>query len=634
MDDEDEEHSSKRVNRGRRTDAKKRSLEHVDDSDDSEDEDDEEDDSEDDDPSFDGRTIKETKRKSPSSANSKSTLQSSKSPRRGVLKPTVTTTNKRNASAPSINAITPQNPRSSVHQKQRQPRGTTTATKGTLPKNSQNASLAVLVQKMALPNISDKDTTLFASTLRAIVATSNLKKNGRHPKKNLPISTTSSLSSQYTETVQNVVKTFLKNVQTELESGENHNMDETNVMLVHLYNMIFCSVGGTTILSPTEEQTLDDMTDEDWTNHIDVILEEMSNNTSTSGFVITTKLSPLASTPAQTDYFTIYTEFWYHLCTMILTSYNNNSEENDENGRFRVELIRQIVSRLIELVNVGVPDIRYAIGIAIYQMGEALLQYTTNLQHKVVPVERQYQVAQKNHHKKKASAMQNQIQLWKRTITDCEEIVKELIVTTVFTIRYKDHDPMIRKASLQALHQYCMIRSDIFLSSFYLKYFGWMMSDKHPIVRNAAILGLMKPMERNIKSTKTADGSKVDIASNMTSVITKFLPRIVDCVIDVDVTVQETAMDFVLLLLRHYDFFNDVDNERMWNQINVRALDPHTSHHVRTNALYFVLEQLDESSTTAVTPSTTGITNSSERDVVTQLYAIGKWYVIHRIIAF
>ena len=104
MDDEDEEHGSKGVNRGRRTDGKKRSLEHVDDSDDSEDEDNEEDDdqddSEDDDPSFDGRTIKETKRKSPSSANSKSTLQSSKSPRRGVLKPTVTTTNERHQHRP------------------------------------------------------------------------------------------------------------------------------------------------------------------------------------------------------------------------------------------------------------------------------------------------------------------------------------------------------------------------------------------------------------------------------------------------------------------------------------------------------------------------------------------------------
>ena len=93
-------------------------------------------------------------------------------------------------------------------------------------------------------------------------------------------------------------------------------------------------------------------------------------------------------------------------------------------------------------------------------------------------------------------------------------------------------------------------------------------------------------------------------------------------------------MEFVLLLLRHYDYFNDIDNERMWNQINVRALDPHTSQNVRTNALYFVLEQLDVSSSSTNTNSNAaGSTNSSEREVVTQLYAIGKWYVVLGIMA-
>ena len=462
------------------------------------------------------------------------------------------------------------------------------------------------------------------------------------PKNRRPTKTNAAVVSTVTGTTEllhAVVSSFLNQVQTEIASNVYPQMDDTNVLLLHLYNWIFASVGGTTTLidstTATDETSLEDMTDDDWTNHIDTIVEDMSQNTTTSSFTITTKSTVLST--AQQDFSTIYTELWSHLTTMLLTSYNKSNsshgdDEEDDSGRFRVELVRQLVSRLIELVNVGVPDIRYAIGIAIYQMGSALLRYTTTLQQKVGPVQRQYQVAQQNRQKKKASAMQNQIQLWKRTMTDCEEIVKELIVTTVFTVRYKDQDPIIRKLSLQSLHQYCMMRPDLFLSSFYMKYFGWMMSDKHAMVRVAAIQGLMKPLEHNattgMNNPRTTlsqndddeDGSPVDITSNMNSVITKFLPRIVDCVIDIDVTVQEIAMEFVLLLLRHYEYFNDVENDQMWNQINVRALDPHASPRVRLHALYFVLEQLDESTSTITTA-----TNSSERDVVTQLYSIGRW---------
>jgi cohesin complex subunit SA-1/2 len=543
---------------------------------------------------------------------------------------------------------------------------TTTTTGTTSSKHHANASLATIVQKVVFHpkngnNTTDHSTSLFHSILRAVVDQSSTRSKNRRPTKANAASTAAASTSgnhPYNEMISTVIQSFLKQVSTEINTNVYPQMDDTNVILLHLYHWIFASVGGgaTTLVDPSSTSTknnddnddhaattftsLEDMTEEDWTNHIDLVVEEMSQNTTTSSFTITTKATS-SMTTAQQDFNTIYSEFWYHLTTVLLTSYNSNNDaddDNDDQGRFRVDMVRQIVSRLIELVNVGVPDIRYAMSIAIYQMGLALLQYTTTLQQKVGPVQRQYHAAQQNHQKKKASAMQNQIQLWKRTMTDCEEIVKELIVTTVFTIRYKDHDPMIRKVSLQSLHQYCMIRSDLFLASLYLKYFGWMMSDKHPIVRIAAIHGLMKPLAHNVvtdthhhhhhRSPLSRNDQEVDITSNMTSVVTKFLPRIVDCVIDVDVTVQETAMEFVLLLLRHYEFFNDIENDRMWNQINIRALDPCTSQHVRTNALYFVLEQLDLSSTsTTASPTTSSTTHSSERTVVTQLYAIGNWYV-------
>jgi hypothetical protein len=109
----------------------------------------------------------------------------------------------------------------------------------------------------------------------------------------------------------------------------------------------------------------------------------------------------------------------------------------------------------------------------------------------------------------------------------------------------------------------------------------------------------------------------------MTNVVTKFLPRLIDCVIDIDVHVQEMAMEFMLLLIRsYYDFFHSIEHDdTIWNQLNVRAIDPYTtSNTVRKLALYIVLEQLDFDTTIP-----TGA--SSERDIVTQLHSLGKWYV-------
>jgi hypothetical protein len=542
---------------------------------------------------------------------------------------------------------------------------------------NRTTSIATFVQKSLPPN----ETSLFAVLLRSVAASSSKKKKPS----TLDLESTAWNaftgdvdSSPYTEAIRTVLQAFLTNLQ---QDTTNHLEEMTNLILLQAYNLIFRSVGGTTLLprktDNDEEEDMDtdvasnkpvpnleDMSDDEWTQHIDQIVEEMSDptNSNTNAVTLSTKailmaLSSSSAVPSNAEYLNVYTEFWYHFTIMILTNNNgsrlaskdeidkdddDDDDDDDEkdatqssNGRFQVELIRQIVSRLIDLVNVGVPDIRYALCIAIYQIGSALLLYTTQLQAKVAPAQRQFNVAKRNKHKTKAQTLDQQIQLWNRTIADCEVIVKELIITTVFTIRYKDQDPMIRTLSLRTLSHYSLVRSDIFLLSFYLKYFGWMMSDKHPVVRTAALHGLMQPLRQHAQSqdrrgtTSLFSNDDVDVTTQMAGVLTKFLPRIVDCVIDIDVAVQETAMEFVLLLLRETEFFNDMDNERIWIQINVRALDPHTSHRVRKYALYFVMEQLNVSGNTADadTTTTTLTSHSSERDVVKQLYTVGKWYV-------
>ena len=189
-------------------------------------------------------------------------------------------------------------------------------------------------------------------------------------------------------------------------------------------------------------------------------------------------------------------------------------------------------------------------------------------------------------------------------MADLEEMVKESVMA-VFTKRYKDSIEHIRMVSLKALTKYCRCRPDIFVSSVYLKYFGWMLSDLAGEVRVVALRGLLTPFQ-----------DKID-TSAMNSVLAKFLGRLIDCILDVDAQVQEVAMALLLILLRK-NYLEEIDNDRIWHQINNRALAPDATPKVRRDSLYFVMEQLNTFDAGA--PKT-------EREAVAQLRDLGQWCV-------
>lgn len=51
-------------------------------------------------------------------------------------------------------------------------------------------------------------------------------------------------------------------------------------------------------------------------------------------------------------------------------------------------------------------------------------------------------------------------------------------------------------------------------------------------------------------------------------------------------------MKLLLQLLRN-GFLDEVDNDHLWNQVNLRAIAKDTNAEVRKYALYFVMEQLE-----------------------------------------
>ena len=405
---------------------------------------------------------------------------------------------------------------------------------------------------------------------------------------------------------------------------------DPNKAQVRLFNLLFRSVGGTvgSNLDPDQVE-LEALSEDEWMELVTSIVKEMQLTPVDRILLCANPLGAAATATADTaatgtagrsankaqsvggrEYRKIYEEFWYILGRVALTGNvasaslaagskkestdtDNDASDNDHeqeapNSRFQVELTRDLVARLIEMVGVGQPDIRAAATTSVYQLGTAMLEQTNELATKLEIASRQLAVAKRAKMSRKADALKLQVDSWKRTIADLEEIVKDTVMG-VFMNRYRDSNKHIRADSLKALGTYCLIRPDIFLVGSYLKYFGWLLSDKDACVRENALLGLLQPFREAAKSKSR--GVEIDVTAAR-SVIEKFLKRIADCAIDIDLRVQERAMELLLVLLRN-EFLDSLDDDEVWEQINLQALAADTTPAARRSALYFIIEQLE-----------------------------------------
>lgn len=449
---------------------------------------------------------------------------------------------------------------------------------GSAPDRRQTVTaLASLAKKVLTDFEETPENSLAAALLLCVRDDSKSKK--QQPQRSSSAAT-ADIESYYTAGLQAVAKRVVAQVK-----------DDARTVEISLLNLIFRCLGETSMLKADTE--LENMTDEEWALNIEQTVEEMED-TPIDRVLLT--CNPSKASVGVLKFRKIFSEFWYHLATAALAADGNG-------GRFQVEWVRDTVARLIELVGVGVPDIRFALSTAIYQMGHAMLDHTVELRSKLATAERQLSVAVRSNSEQKAKALTERIDSWTRIVADLEEIVKETVMA-VFAHRFKDSKSYIRVASLEALTKYCLSRPDIFVSSYYLKYFGWMLSDLASEVRLAAVQALLAPLK-----------TKMD-TSGMNSVLAKFRGRLADCVLDVDLQVQEAAMELLLLLLRK-DHFAQEENDRVWMQINNRALGYNTTPVVRRDALYFVMEQLSAFDDGPA---------HSEREAVAQLVALGQWY--------
>jgi len=414
-----------------------------------------------------------------------------------------------------------------------------------------------------------------------------------------------------------------------------HNADP-NTAQIHLLNLIFRSVGGTTgVLLDPARHDLEDMNDEDWneivTNLVDDIRmakpDEILVCADPLGAVHSASRDPSKVTAASLgvrEFRKIYEEFWYVLGDVALTeggmanappqvSDDDDGEEGDdemesddddttdgEGGnnsskrkttkkkaakstkkasfpvsstvRYDAELVNSLINRLQDINNVGQPDVRAAAVVAAYKVGQAVLDKTVHLSTRLEVAQRQLKAAKKQGGRSgdsdKVESLQHQVDSLKRTLADLDEgVIENTTINGIFVHRYRDSSPHIRAASTQALSVMTLQRPDMFLRDKYLKYFGWMMSDKDVVVRLAAIDGLLAPFDVIQKASTSSDSAVLKAAERidltlLQHVVTKFLPRLADMVLDVDLRVQEKAMALLLSLLRE-GFLDEIEDDNL-----------------------------------------------------------------------
>lgn len=109
---------------------------------------------------------------------------------------------------------------------------------------------------------------------------------------------------------------------------------------------------------------------------------------------------------------------------------------------------------------------------------------------------------------------------------------------SIFVHRYRDITPEIRAACIKALGSWIVSYSSYFLEDHYLKYLGWMLNDRAPEVRKAAIKALIPLYSSN------------ELFVHMDLFTQRFKARMVEMTLDKDINVSLKAIKLCTALAK------------------------------------------------------------------------------------
>ncbi|KAI9916859.1 hypothetical protein PsorP6_018119 [Peronosclerospora sorghi] len=130
-----------------------------------------------------------------------------------------------------------------------------------------------------------------------------------------------------------------------------------------------------------------------------------------------------------------------------------------------------------------------------------------------------------------------------------EQVLKlvNLIFTGVVVHRYRDVMPEIRAVSMQSLGHWIITLPDHFLKDNFVKYLGWLLSDKSALVRLEVVEILCELYEND------AFTERLELFNS------RFMPRFLELCNDVDAAVVEASIHLLIAADKHSLISSDVD---------------------------------------------------------------------------
>ncbi|KAJ3101549.1 hypothetical protein HDU97_001298 [Phlyctochytrium planicorne] len=185
-----------------------------------------------------------------------------------------------------------------------------------------------------------------------------------------------------------------------------------------------------------------------------------------------------------------FTDFWVRWYSKVVPSLYLE-EDSDEEANFSV--FETLKNCLMSMSSSKFRPFRHTATWVSLTLLSCLCQTASSVHNQWMTASRQL-----NTQKKKTAAgtrkekeVQDEVEELHTKKLKLEDIMKELF-DAVFMHRYRDVEPMIRAECIKELGDWIFNFPDIYLSSEYLRYIGWMMCDKTPQVRLEAIKALQK----------------------------------------------------------------------------------------------------------------------------------------------
>ena len=218
---------------------------------------------------------------------------------------------------------------------------------------------------------------------------------------------------------------------------------------------------------------------------------------------------------------------------------------------------------------------RLTMTVACGGMMSGLIAQAVGMERQLETAKQQLQAAEGRRTKPSAALLQQlreQVKELSSNISFLHSMLKKL-VDSVIIHRYRDVDEHIRSLTLSILTSCIQQYPSYFCDDTHLRYVGWLLSDKQPMVRRAAISGLV-----TLYSTAT-----LDMIRRFQTFTDRFMPRFNEMCEDVDDAVAAAAVDFFTVLLRI-----EMLEEQQGSHVPVLMWDE--NQHVRKAAAAFVYQ--------------------------------------------